>query len=311
MTLQILVGADPEIFMFKDGKPISAHNMIPGDKKHPHKVPFGAVQVDGLALEFNIDPAKDEHEFVNNLTAVMATLKEMVPGYDLRAIPVAEFGAKYLSEQPQEALELGCEPDFCAWTNGGVNPRPNGAADFRTGAGHVHIGWTNDVDPHDPQHMEACVMAAKQLDWALGLGSLMFDQDKKRRTLYGAAGCFRPKPYGVEYRTLSNAWLQSKELMAWVFRVTTKAMQDLAEGKAYGKLGSEAQTLIAGDYGAGTVNTYFKMTGLEYPPGIDTRTGKPFVVKKAEGIKVSRAKKAPAVKPANLFDDFFDEAVPF
>ena len=307
MTLQILVGADPELFMFKDGKPVSAHNMIPGDKKHPHKVPHGAVQVDGLALEFNIDPAKDEQEFVNNLTAVMATLKEMVPEYELRAVPVAEFGAKYLAEQPMEALELGCEPDFCAWTNGAVNPRPNGAADFRTGAGHVHIGWTNDVDPHDPQHMEACVMAAKQLDWALGLGSLMFDQDQKRRTLYGAAGCFRPKPYGVEYRTLSNAWLQSKEMMAWVFRVTTKAMQDLAEGVSYGKLGSEAQTLIAGSYGASTVKMYFDKTGLEYPPGINPATGKPFVVvKKAEGLKVSRAKKVAAGAPV-LWDDALND----
>lgn len=279
MTLQILVGADPEVFMFKDGKPVSAHKMIPGDKKNPYKVAHGAVQVDGLALEFNIDPAKNELEFITNLTAVMATLKEMVPGYDLQAIPVAEFGQKYLDTQPMEALELGCEPDFDAWKDGAVNPRPNGAADFRTGAGHVHIGWTNDVDPHDPQHMEACVMASKQLDWALGLGSLMYDNSessRKRRTLYGAPGCFRPKPYGVEYRTLSNAWLQSKELMGWVFRTTTRALQDLAEGKVYGNHGDEARTIICGNYDGRIHRDFFNRTGLEFPPGIDPKTGRSF-----------------------------------
>ena len=54
---QILVGCDPEVFVAKGGKFISAHGMIPGTKKAPHKVERGAVQVDGMALEFNIDPA--------------------------------------------------------------------------------------------------------------------------------------------------------------------------------------------------------------------------------------------------------------
>lgn len=273
----ILVGADPEVFMFKNGAPVSAHNMIPGDKKNPFKVKHGAVQVDGMALEFNIDPAKDEQEFVTNLTAVMRTLKEMVPGYDLIATPVAEFGDAYMSTQPMEALEMGCEPDFSAWDNGAVNPRPNGAANFRTGAGHVHIGWTKDVDPHDPAHMEACIMASKQLDWALGLGSMMYDGDMvaaKRRTLYGAAGCFRPKPYGVEYRTLSNAWLKSEELMAWVFRTTTKAIEDLMNGEAYGSGLNQAQTIINGTYSSDVHRDYFRTTGLEFPPGVNPQTGK-------------------------------------
>lgn len=276
-TNTILVGADPEIFMFQNGKPVSAHGAVPGDKKNPFKVAHGAVQVDGMALEFNIDPAKDEQEFVKNLTAVMRTLKEMVPGYDLVATPVAEFGAQYLSTQPMEALELGCEPDFNAWNDGAVNPRPNGEADFRTGAGHVHIGWTKDVDPHDPAHMEACIMATKQLDWALGLGSMLYDGDAvaaKRRTLYGAAGCFRPKSYGVEYRTLSNAWLKSEELMAWVFRTTTNAIQDLMNGKAYGLLEDQARTIIGGDFSKVIALEYFKRTGLEVPPGVDPTTGK-------------------------------------
>lgn len=232
--LNILVGADPEVFVRKAGRKTfqSAYGMIEGDKKNPQKVHLGAVQVDGMALEFNIDPAKNEKEFITNITEVMRIMGEMVPDYEMVAQPVANFTPAHMKQQPKEALELGCEPDFDAWKGGEANPRPNGNVNFRTGAGHVHIGWTHDVDVNDPGHREACIMAAKQLDYYLGLGSLLYDPDTKRRTLYGAAGAFRPKPYGVEYRVLSNAWLQSEKLMGWVYRQTIKGINDLFEGKA-------------------------------------------------------------------------------
>lgn len=232
--MDILVGADPEVFMKRDGKFHSAHGVIQGDKKNPQKVNKGAVQVDGLALEFNIDPAKNEQEFVENIKAVMATLKEMVPGYELEAVPVAEFGMDYLKAQPAEALELGCDPDFNAWNGGQANPRPNGEVDFRTGAGHVHIGWGSDFDIANPDHLDACMMVTKQLDYYLGLGSLIYEPANKRREMYGAFGAFRPKPYGVEYRVLSNAWLKDEKLMSWVYRMTKRAIDDLmANKKAY------------------------------------------------------------------------------
>jgi hypothetical protein len=119
-------------------------------------------------------------------------------------------------------------------------------------------------------------MATKQLDWSLGLGSMLFDNNpaaKKRRSLYGAAGCFRPKSYGVEYRTLSNSWLASKELMEWVFATTKKSIEDLMDGKAYNNHESEAQTIIAGNYGSALILRFFNMTELPLPPGVCPETG--------------------------------------
>ena len=271
MTLNILVGADPEVFVRKVGKKQfqSAHGLIVGDKKNPQKVNMGAVQVDGMALEFNIDPAKDEAEFVRNITGVMKIMSEMVPDYELVPVPVANFTQRVMDAAPPEALELGCDPDFNAWNNGEANPRPNGAVNFRTGAGHVHIGWTNGVDVADPGHKEACIMAAKQLDFYLGLSSLIYDKDTKRRTMYGAQGAFRPKPYGVEYRVLSNAWLQSEELIAWVYRTTVKGIQDLFDGKpAY----NQYEDLMAAAMKSKKPNMYhvryiLDRLGVEPPPG--------------------------------------------
>lgn len=270
MSLEILVGADPEIFMMQNGKFISAHGAIPGDKKNPFKVDKGAVQVDGMALEFNIDPAHNEQEFITNLKTVMGVLSEMVPGYQLNAVPVADFDAAYMDAQPKEALELGCDPDFNAWENGKANPRPNGKVNFRTGAGHVHIGWGEGFDPQDGDHIEACCMVAKQLDYYLGLGSLLYEKDSRRRTMYGAAGAFRPKPYGVEYRVLSNAWLKDEKLMAWVYRNTIKGVQDLMQGKkAYIEFGKwAAEEISKKDPHFENVKYVMTKCGSELPPKV-------------------------------------------
>lgn len=234
-SLIVTVGADPELFIKgkKSGLFKSAHGKVPGTKAMPHPVPFGAIQIDGMALEFNIDPAATKTAFKRNLKAVMADLKARVPQFHVMAVPTADFSAKHIAKQPPEALELGCEPDYCAYLEG-PNPRPNAAANFRTGSGHVHIGWTNGVDINDPEHIEACSLLVRELDFRLGLPSMLWDGDGRRRELYGKAGAYRVKPYGVEYRTLSNRWLSSPKLQEFVFNqviASVEALLQLEEGQ--------------------------------------------------------------------------------
>lgn len=244
--MKVLVGADPELFVRNPNSKqfVSGHGMIQGTKYQPFKVDRGAVQVDGMALEFNIDPAETAAEFFENINTVRARLQRMVPGYELVADPVAEFSDEVINSQPKEALELGCEPDFCAWT-GEVNPRPDGAVSFRSGAGHIHIGWCDGADVRSKNHLADCYAMVKQMDYYTGVHSLLWDPDNRRRSLYGKAGAFRPKPYGVEYRTLSNAWLRDPRLIRWIYLATTRAANDLAEGKAaFEKYGELARELI-------------------------------------------------------------------
>jgi hypothetical protein len=236
-------GADPELFVKKNGRLVSAYNLIKGDKKDPMKVPDGAVQVDGMALEFNIDPAADFKAFDKNLSSVMASLQSLVPDYEFFVQPVAQFGSAYIESQPKIAKELGCDPDFNAYT-GTANPRPKGEMPFRTASGHIHIGWTKDVDPNDPTHFKACQALVKNLDVYLGIPSLVWDEQLApggasdiRRELYGAAGAFRPKPYGVEYRVLSNTWITDRVLRKTVFENTILAIKKTFE--QYNKAGEQ------------------------------------------------------------------------
>lgn len=224
----VLIGCDPELFIVnEEGRPRSAHGLVPGTKAAPHKVPKGAIQVDGMALEFNIDPAKTEDEFVENIKTVMQELRNACPTeYKFYVKPSVRFHHAILKKAPDEAKELGCEPDFNAYTLE-ENPKPNAETTLRTASGHIHIGLEDDADVTSEEHRIKYATLAKHLDLFLGVRSLEWDKDKKRRELYGKAGAIRYKPYGVEYRVLSNQWLEKEELVRFVYRQTLACIHDL------------------------------------------------------------------------------------
>ena len=283
-ALRIKVGCDPEMFLRnkETGLFVSAHDRIPGTKDQPHKVPSGAVQVDGVAAEFNIDPAEDPHTFSNNIETVRLKLQEFAgDGLELVAQPTVDFPEDYFKSLPEEVRLLGCNPDFNAWT-GEVNEKPDGnSTTMRTGAGHIHIGWRNGGNANDPIHFEDCRIVVKQLDYYLGMYSLMWDPDTKRRSLYGKAGSFRPKSYGVEYRPLSNVWLRSTKLQNWIWNSTYKAVTDLIQGgnRIEDKFGTIARDAIDGsqEWWKDDTKEIYRLsssTGLDRPPALPALNAK-------------------------------------
>lgn len=226
-------GCDPELFVANsDGEFVSAEGLIPGTKNEPHPVDGGAVQVDGMAAEFNIDPARTFEEFDNNITKVLETLKKMLPeGYSLHALPSVDFSEEVWEKTPYMAKVLGCSPDFNAWT-GEVNPPPENREQprLRTAAGHLHIGWTEDMSLSNIQHIMNCRDLVKQLDWYLGAWSVLVDKDTSRRSLYGKAGACRYKPYGVEYRVLSNFWVLDPVMRLETWNRMVSAIQGMRSG---------------------------------------------------------------------------------
>jgi hypothetical protein len=226
--LNILVGCDPELFVVNpEGKPRGAYGLIEGTKKSPFKVPKGAYQVDGMALEFNIDPAKNEEEFVTNIRTVMQRLRTDVPkSYKFLIEPSVRFHHAILKAAPDEAKELGCEPDLSAYTLQ-ENPKPDANTTLRTASGHIHIGLEKNADVTSEAHRIKYATLVKHLDLFLGLRSLEWDKDQTRRKLYGNPGAMRLKPYGVEYRVLSNKWLDREDLVRFVYRQTVACVNDL------------------------------------------------------------------------------------
>lgn len=214
----ILIGSDPEVFVADSNGPSIAVGKIGGTKEHPMAVPNGAVQEDNVLAEFNTDPASTADEFVSAVTSVLGTLSGIAAkvglSLDMRSSHV--FQPEQIEAGGKQAVVFGCDPDFNAYTMT-QNIMPRGVDPMlRTAGGHVHIGYDNPDAVTSADIAVAC-------DVLLGLPSVILDTDTRRRERYGKAGAFRIKPYGVEYRTLSNFWLRDEALMRWVYDAATQA----------------------------------------------------------------------------------------
>lgn len=221
--IDFTIGADPEVFVQDKGKFISAHNLVEGTKEQPFVVNNGAVQVDGLALEFNIDPASDFKTFYGNMESVKNTLSNMIGDKEFLNKVSVEFDEDFIKNIPEFNLMLGCESDYNGWT-GEENIPPDGDNLMRTAGGHVHIGGFFSDDPFSKEHFYTCAKMSRILDYTLGVYSILWDKDDKRREMYGQAGCFRPKKYGMEYRTMSNKWIFDKKLCKFVYDSVERAI---------------------------------------------------------------------------------------
>lgn len=224
--MNFTIGADPELFVKKAGAIVSAFGLVGGTKDKPIPVRNGAVQVDGMALEFNIDPAHTEDEFQLYLADVQAQLAEMVGDYEFTKDVSVMFESDYIKSQPIEAVILGCSVDYNGYSLS-ANPSPDASGNLRTVGGHIHIGGMDTDDPFDTNHFYSVARLIRILDEELGVYSILWDKDDKRRSMYGQAGAFRPKKYGVEYRTLSNSWIFNQKLVSFVYQGVERALNKM------------------------------------------------------------------------------------
>lgn len=217
----VTIGADPEVFVSQGTQVLSAIGKLGGSKHTPRPVKDGAVQEDNVLAEFNIKPAQSVQEFIHNIQSVYGDMSQLLLQHKLQPIVISShrFKKQQLESWGEQAMEFGCSSEFDAWT-GKELKKPNAASTLRTAGGHIHIGYDNPDSGINNR-------IAQILDYTLAIPSILVDTDKLRRKMYGKPGAVRHKPYGVEYRTLSNFWIASEELMAWAYNQTVAATQNL------------------------------------------------------------------------------------
>jgi hypothetical protein len=196
-----------------------------------------------VLAEFNIDPATTKDEFSRNISTVLGELRNVLQasGHDISIITSHEFDMEWLEDQGRAALEFGCGGEWSAWNEAQL-PSPEGASTgLRTAGGHVHVGYD---DPWESGNYSL----ARLMDIVLGIPSVILDTDVRRRSLYGSAGSLRHKPYGMEYRSLSNFWLKSENLQHWVFDRVNWACANLPMlDEMLGKVGDVQRIINSGD----------------------------------------------------------------
>lgn len=219
------IGCDPEIFLKdKNNNFKSVIGLLGGNKWIPRKLSEvgHAVLEDNVAVEFNIPPCASFEEFKTEVQRTMEMVKAILPAdlsYDTSSavsFPESELNC-------DAAWIFGCDPDYNAWTME-ENPKPMAEdKNLRSAGGHIHVG--SDVAINNP------VAVIRAMDLYLGVPSIHLDNGTLRRKLYGGPGAFRFKPYGVEYRTLSNFWIFNDSLIQWAYEGTRKALDFVASGK--------------------------------------------------------------------------------
>ena len=226
----LTIGADPEVFVLNTtmNEIISVEGLIRdengrGTKENPLEFEKGfSLQEDNILAEYNIPPCKTKQEWLDAHEFGLATINLVLPD-DCCYIIESYFEMDWLYLQSEQALVAGCQSDYNAYSldvNPGVDLNKTNA---RCAGGHVHIGFNDLLEVND----DNIIKFVKALDLYLGIPSLLLDNDNKRRKLYGKAGCFRDKEFGLEYRVLSNFWLKTPELQEWVFDMVHLAYENM------------------------------------------------------------------------------------
>lgn len=218
------LGTDPEVFLQnKSGKHIAINGFINANKWAPLQIddlPTGfTLQEDNVALEYGIPPAASADEFVSHIQTVMEESRKWLPSdLDFSKLSCTVFEDDQLRHPLSQVF--GCEPDFNVYTRkpnpSPCPPNPN----MRSAGGHIHV--ETKLDPNE---------VGKAMDLYLAVPSVLMDTGHERKKMYGNAGAVRYKPYGVEYRTLSNFWIFSPKTIRWVWSQTARALAAVKEGK--------------------------------------------------------------------------------
>lgn len=217
--MSVTLGSDPEFF-FRDqrtGAAVPVIGLLGGSKGNALPIPglgtegFG-MQEDNVMAEYNVPATGQPRDFAANITSGLENICNFVrtkePNLEADVGQCARMFTTDQLNHPQ-AETFGCSQDYNAYDQGRALPAANpqdlvdGDGAWRFAGGHVHIGFETPAPDF---------VAASFADVFLGLPSVVLDKQGKRRELYGSAGRYRPTPYGIEYRTLSNFWIWDTQL---------------------------------------------------------------------------------------------------
>lgn len=215
------IGTDPEFLFLKNGRPISAIDVLPSKEEPMYLYDESCLYWDNLLMEFRVKPADNRQDFIDNIGMVLyRAADKLAPFYTFKAQASHEFDEDAFKDP--RAFEVGCRPEFCVHSKDaqgriGLVPPPvfDESSRLRSCGGHIHLG--HPIFEQDPFSR---IKMVQLLDLVVGVTSVLVDKDptaKRRREIYGGAGYHRPTPYGVEYRTPSNFWLASPSLTGLIY----------------------------------------------------------------------------------------------
>lgn len=238
------IGSDPEIFVEnKDGNVLPAFRFL-GSKKETKVISRDGAKVywDGFQAEFETKANTCLAYLVDSvqygLAATLQAARKVDKDAKLSTRTVMEIPFDMLQSTEEEFVALGCMPSRNAYGLKGKEVPPR-ELPFRPAGGHMHFGLGPKPEP-------VMIEIVKALDAILAVACVPLFQNFDnpiRREFYGLPGEYRLPPHGLEYRTLSNAWLIHPVLMHMVYELGRKAVMFGMNGFRFAWKGSEEETI--------------------------------------------------------------------
>lgn len=250
----VTFGCDPEFFFSKDGRIIGAEKVLPeeglvyksgdllGNPEDGRHTSIGTdpskIIIDGVQAELNPRPNICRANLGNEIACCFKKLAGFVK--DKKGINIDFYQTIKLDKEDMDVLsdkskKFGCMPSKNAH-NGGKESRMSVDASvyqYRSAGGHIHLG-SKLGDKIVKEVLAQPERIIKLMDVIVGNTCVLIDRDAgniERRKVYGRAGEFRTPKHGVEYRTLSNFWLRSYQLMSLVMGLARVAVIIVANNR--------------------------------------------------------------------------------
>lgn len=223
------IGTDPEFFLKKAGKIVGSEKYIPEDGLRGNASGYSAkVIVDGVQAELNPVGSFCRELLANQIGSGFLALREHFKATKLKAKVVCsqtvEISKKEMDSLSDKSKQLGCTPSLNIYdADASVGVADPSRLFKRSAGGHIHLGCLNGVPVKEADdifkkiYREQPERVVQMLDIVCGNTCVLLDRDnsnRERRQYYGRAGEYRLPNHGLEYRTLSNFWLNSYTLMS-------------------------------------------------------------------------------------------------
>jgi hypothetical protein len=248
MSREWTFGSDPELLVVNGDQPKSAIGVVPGSPVSRINVNGNEFYYDNVLAECAIKPGATRAEVLANFAEALRTYATMVRPY--RLVPQASAVFPDAELQHEAAKIAGCAVDWCAYEVREKDPPKEAiqTGNLRSCGGHVHLG-SETLAGNGPEP----IFAVYLLDLFLGVPSLWLDRDPtsaRRRALYGHAGRYRTKDYGIEYRSLGNFWLATPELTGFVYDVCGFVQDFVESGRVHELWSFDLDTFYGDDIAA-------------------------------------------------------------
>jgi hypothetical protein len=226
--MKFTFGTDPEFVLYDKNRPVNAADILPNEPNA-----FKNIYHDNVMIEFKIPPAKEKDEAVEGIRDQFKVLHGIMGSRNLRWECTAF--EDYTKEQrlKHNTINPNSGPEYCAYDL--VMVKPPNKEEYRkrterTAGGHIHVS----ASLLDVEH----AFLARLMDLFVAVPAAYVNFDKGSSILrshlwYGKPGRYRETEYGLEYRTLSNFWLASPDLVCLIYDLTDFTVQFYNDGGYY------------------------------------------------------------------------------